>query len=415
MRTPRGARQALEGRASHPYNAAMQASAGATPNASTAISAPDALTGLARRERVRAFDLARGLAVLDMILVHILWHWGQPATWASPVGQVIGFIGGPTGPPMFMFLMGASLAFSSRSSTRNLILRGLWLVWLGYLLNVLRGVLPAGIGLTTGYVTQEQIAPFTPWWLLTTVDVHQMAGFALVAIAGLTVVARPGWIWLAVAVVVALVAPFVRGISFGTPLLDIPLTPVWGDAENVYYAVFPWLVYPLVGVVFGSILARSADKAATFRKGGLVGAAMAALGGVLILATGPSLDVTSFFREPPALILVILGIGLAWLWACDVIVRHVRENRVFNVVYGWSARVIGMYFIHWIIVGWGVGVVGLRSLELVPALIGTIVTLVLTHYLSIPRGRFDVMGWLHAPLVRLESRERPPDALARPA
>lgn len=38
--------------------------------------APNAVTGIAGRERVRAFDLAAGLAVFFMILVHVLWHWG---------------------------------------------------------------------------------------------------------------------------------------------------------------------------------------------------------------------------------------------------------------------------------------------------------------------------------------------------
>jgi uncharacterized membrane protein len=172
--------------------------------------AADAVTGLAPRDRVRGFDLARGLAVLFMIGVHVLFHWGAPETWTTPVGQVISFLGGPTAAPVFMFLMGASLAFSSRSSFRSLVVRGLWLVWLGYLLNLLRGVIPAYLGLSTGVVTAEQIAPFTLPWLLTTVDVHHMAGLSLVAIGVLSVFARPGWAWLAVAAVVVLIAPLVR-------------------------------------------------------------------------------------------------------------------------------------------------------------------------------------------------------------
>src|SRR5215510_4654490 len=119
--------------------------------------APDAVTGLASHERIRAFDLARGLAILFMIGVHVLWHWGAPETWISPVGQVISFLGGPTAAPVFMFLMGASLAFSSRSSFSSLAVRGLWLVWLGYLLNFLRGVIPAYLGLQAGVVTEAQI------------------------------------------------------------------------------------------------------------------------------------------------------------------------------------------------------------------------------------------------------------------
>src|SRR5258707_7724008 len=98
----------------------MQPSPGLLEAPSAAADAsPDSITGLAGeagKTRVRAFDLARGLAVFFMILVHVLWHWGAPATWTSPAGTVISLLGGPTGAPTFMFLMGASLAFSSRST-----------------------------------------------------------------------------------------------------------------------------------------------------------------------------------------------------------------------------------------------------------------------------------------------------------
>ena len=88
-----------------------------------------------------------------MIGVHVLWHWGAPDTWTTPIGQAISFLGGPTAAPVFMFLMGASLAFSSRTSFRSLAVRGVWLLWLGYLLNFLRGVVPAYLGLQAGVVT----------------------------------------------------------------------------------------------------------------------------------------------------------------------------------------------------------------------------------------------------------------------
>src|SRR5690242_9095304 len=205
---------------------------------SSAATHGDSITGIATRERVRAFDLARGLAVVFMIGVHVLWHWGAPDTWTTPIGQVISFLGGPSAAPVFMFLMGASLAFSSRTSFSSLAVRGLWLLWLGYLLNFLRGVIPAYLGLQAGLVTPEQIAPFTLPWLATTVDVHHMAGLSLIGLAALRVVTRrPGWIWVALGAAVVLAGPLLRGLEFGTPLLDAPLTPVLGGAANVYYAV----------------------------------------------------------------------------------------------------------------------------------------------------------------------------------
>ena len=365
-----------------------------TAAAPAAAPAPDAITGLASSDRVRAFDLARGLAVVFMIGVHVLWHWGAPDTWLSPIGQVISFLGGPTGAPVFMFLMGASLAFSSRSSFGSLVVRGLWLVWLGYLLNVLRGVIPAYLGLTTGVVTEEQIAPFTLPWLLTTVYVHHMAGLSLVLIAVLGLVARPSCVWLVVAGAVVLAGPFLRGLEFGSPLLDGPLTPVLGGAPNVYYAVVPWIAYPLVGAVFGGFLARATDRGRVFRWAALVGLALCAAGLALYTVDPPTFDVNTYWRMPPSYFVGILGLVLVWLAICDIAVRHVRANRVFAFLYGWSGSVIAIYFTHWLVVGWGVGIFGFRSQPLEGALLGIVVAIVATAVLSRFAIGLETPRWL---------------------
>ena len=366
------------------------------PAGAPAVTA-DAISGLTTRERVRAFDLARGLAVVFMVGVHVLWHWGAPDTWTTPIGQVISLLGGPTAAPVFMFLMGASLAFSSRTSFRSLAVRGLWLLWLGYLLNFLRGVLPAYLGLQAGVVTAEQIAPFTLPWLATTVDVHHMAGLSLIALAALRMAARPSWIWLAVAAAVVLAGPFLRGLEFGTPLLDAPLTPVLSGAANVYYAVVPWIAFPLAGAYFGAVVARAADGTArsrVFRFGAVLGLVLMAAGVALFVASPPSFDVHTYWRMPPSYFVGITGLVLVWLWGCDLVVRHVRANRVFTFLYGWSANVIAIYFTHWVVVGWGVGVFGFRSQPLEGALFGIVVAVVATGLLARFAVGLETPRWL---------------------
>jgi uncharacterized membrane protein len=372
----------------------MQAAAAATQPA-----LPDAITGVASVERVRAFDLARGLAIVFMIGVHVLWHWGAPDTWTSPIGQVISFLGGPTAAPVFMFLMGASLAFSSRTSFRSLAVRGLWLLWLGYLLNFLRGVIPAYAGLQAGVVTQEQIAPFTLPWLATTVDVHHMAGLSLIGIAALRVgSARPGWLWLGLAGVIVAAGPMLRGLETGTPLLDGPLTPILGGAPNVYYAVIPWIAFPLVGAVYGAAMARAGRKTHAririFRLGALLGAAMCVAGIALFVVAPPAFDVGTYWRMPPSYFIGITGLVLVWLWGCDLVVRHVRANRAFSFLYGWSADVIAIYFTHWVVVGWGVGVFGFRSQPLAGALLGIVVAIVATSLLARFAIGLETPRWL---------------------
>jgi uncharacterized membrane protein len=383
----------------------------ATAGFALAISVPpDAVTGLATPERVRAFDLARGLAIVFMIGVHVLWHWGAPDTWTSPIGQVISFLGGPTAAPVFMFLMGASLAFTSRSSFSSLAVRGLWLLWLGYLLNFLRGVVPAYLGLSTGLVTADQIAPFTLPWLATTVDVHHMAGLSLIAIAALRMAARPSWVWLAIAAGVVLAGPVVRGLELGTPLLDGPLTPILGGAPNVYYAVVPWVAFPLCGAVFGSLVARAsagAGRIRVFRLAAVLGVGLCAAGVALFAVDPPSFDVGTYWRMPPSYFVAITGLVLVWLWVCDLVVRHVRANRVFAFLYGWSASVIAIYFTHWLVVGWGVGVFGFRSQPLAGALLGIVVAIAATALLSRFAIGLETPRWLE----RLATR-RPAPVLA---
>ena len=357
----------------------------------------DGSIGATGRERVRAFDLARGLAIVFMIGVHVLWHWGAPDTWTSPIGQVISLLGGPTAAPVFMFLMGASLAFSSRTSFRSLAVRGLWLLWLGYLLNFLRGVIPAYLGLQTGVVTAEQIAPFTLPWLATTVDVHHMAGLSLIGIAALRMAAKPSWVWLVLAGAVVLAGPILRGLEFGTPLLDGPLTPVLGGAPNVYYAVIPWIAFPLAGAVFGMVVERagSADRrAVVFRWAALLGVGLCAAGIGLFLVAPPSFDVNTYWRMPPSYFVGITGLVLVWLWGCDLVVRHVRANRAFTFLYGWSTNVIAIYFTHWVVVGWGVGVFGFRSQPLAGALVGIVVAIVATALLARFAIGLETPRWL---------------------
>ena len=377
--------------------------------------APDSITGLAvaaDARRIRAFDLARGLAVVFMVDVHVLWHWGAPATWQTPIGSVISILGGPTAAPTFMFLMGDSLAFSSRATFGWLAARGTWLVFLGYLLNLLRGAIPATLGLATGVVSADQIAPFTPWFLATTVDIHQMAGLSLISIAILRSRANPGAGWLGLGGAIVLAAPWLRSLQFGTPLLDGPLTPVLGSADNVYYALVPWLWYPLAGGVFGVVLARAADRRRTFRLAGLLGVGLGLAGLVLLQIQRPAVDVSTYWREPLSYVLGITGVVLVWLGACDALTRIGWLDRRLGIVYGWSRRVIPMYFTHWVIVGWGVGVVGFRDLPLELVLPSMAVALVLTAKLSrIAVSLESTPAWL----VRVWSGRRSAAAADSPA
>ena len=355
----------------------------------------DDLRAEPRADRIRSFDLARGLAVGCMILVHVLWHWGRPEVIGSPFGTVISVLGGPPAAPVFMTLMGVSLAFSSHADPGSLARRGLLLLAGGYVLNAARGAIPATLGLATGVVTAEEIAPFTPLWLLTAVDILQLAGLSLLLIAGLRLAGRPGPAWLAVAVALVALAPAARGLATSSPVLEAVLGPILGGPRNAYYAVFPWAMYPLLGAVAGAAIARTADRAATIRTIGLAGVALAAVGVVAIAITRPGFDVATYWHHPPAMALAVSGFVLAWLWACDVAVRRFPDLGAIRFLERAGRRVTVLYVVHWLIVGWGVGLVGFQGLDLAPLLVAMAVVVGLTWLLGTrprPARRLLVAG-----------------------
>ena len=75
----------------------------------------------------------------------------------------------------------------------------------------------------------------------------------------------------------------------------------------------------------------------------------------------------------------IFGVVLIWLALCDV-VTGVRPIDLASGSCTDGDRIIAMYFTHWIIVGWGVGLVGFRTLDLPQVLVAMAAAVVATSY-----------------------------------
>ena len=95
-----------------------------------------------QNKRLLSIDLARGLAVFFMIAVHTLEVFASPEVINSVFGQIIEFFGGPPAAPVFMTLMGFSFIYSTKSGLKPKLLRGFKIFLAGYLLNIIRGVVP---------------------------------------------------------------------------------------------------------------------------------------------------------------------------------------------------------------------------------------------------------------------------------
>ncbi|MFH1465655.1 MAG: heparan-alpha-glucosaminide N-acetyltransferase domain-containing protein [Pseudomonadota bacterium] len=238
------------------------------------------MTARAPVARVPALDLARGLAVAFMIAVHVLEEWGSAATRAGPVGSVIEFFGSAPAAPVFVFLMGASLAWSRRAAPLAALRRGAGLLALGLTLNVVRGALPALIGLRLGLVSPTELGPYTPWNLTWIVDILVFAGPALALLAVVRASLRP---WAMLLLAVAAAAPHLWGLTAGLGPVDAVLRSLWGAGDLVSFPLFPWLAYGLVGLAWGHWL-RGSEEAFFFRRTALSGLVLLGAGTPALLA-----------------------------------------------------------------------------------------------------------------------------------
>src|SRR5690554_406766 len=93
------------------------------------------------RGRQLELDVIKGLAILFMLLVHCLqtlsYSPWEP-TWAN---RVIVFLGSPPAASVFMFALGVGLVYTRKNTPRELALRGLRVLLLGYALAFFRDFL----------------------------------------------------------------------------------------------------------------------------------------------------------------------------------------------------------------------------------------------------------------------------------
>lgn len=186
-------------------------------------------------------DLLKGIAVVCMIQVHIMELFATQQIYDSFFGSVSLFLGGPPAAPIFMIVMGF-FALRDNKSFADLMSRGGKLLLWGFLLN---------IGLNFHLYVKVWNGTFdfiNPLEYLFGVDILFLAGLSLMGLALFRLLLKQNlYGYLAVAMIVAAVAPFVNNVLMVENGSKYLLAYVGGTYNWSYFPIFPWLAYPLLG------------------------------------------------------------------------------------------------------------------------------------------------------------------------
>jgi len=330
-----------------------------------------------KKQRILFLDLARGLAIFFMIMQHAVIIYAVNAGEGSDLGDIVLLLGTAPAAPVFMLIMGIFFAHSRKTmSLRFGVTQGLRLLLLGYLLNLIRFSLPTQITGEYGIMFKGSESPLALFFV---VDILQMAGLSLIV---MTLIKRYlSWriVWLSAAVVIGFVSPLLWGILDELPGLSL----LWGTGENVFFPLFPWIIYPLIGMVYSYHLIGCGDMSSLMKKTSLVGLCLFVAGALSwIFLSNDIFVVGDYFRSGPWVHLTIIGFVFLWLPFCWWIVERVPGNPIFRQLYFWSTNVTVAYIIQWTLIGWGMLFFGCNELSALIAVLIGIVLLPLTHLLT---------------------------------
>ncbi|WP_144391844.1 heparan-alpha-glucosaminide N-acetyltransferase domain-containing protein [Pleionea sediminis] len=317
--------------------------------------------------RLETLDIARGLSVVIMIMVHTLWMYGSVETQTSSwVGVVLHILG--KGTAAFLLLMGFSMALSRRQLFKDLMIRGSSLLLLGYLLNVLKFIIPIYIFGTMpdsfigAYGWQEPLSFTQMSYLVLTGDILQLAGLSLLIIALIRAVITKPLGYFVLAILVAVVSSEIRGFRVGHPVFDYILDILMGAHFNIYFPVFPWISCILVGLGFGVLYREHRQKTSNIF-------GVMAIFGVCFIGSGLTLMMydsdyhfNDFFHLGPGGAFYLIGINCVALWLIHQFLQQKISHIIRRPLIWCSERVTSLYVIQWTLICWGMGIIGFKTL-----------------------------------------------------
>jgi uncharacterized membrane protein len=305
--------------------------------------------------RVAAVDTVRGLAVAVMIVVHCFAFFADYHTQEHSAGFVLLDVAKLTA--VFLLCMGISSAFSRARAPRDLAARGVRLLALGYALNVLKFLvpllvfrnLPDALTIDLGW---EVGAPETTRAYLLLGDILHLAGLSLIVVAAARALGARAVHLIGAAALVAIVAPFTWAFRTGGPALTYVCDLLFSERFTVFFPMFPWLAYVLVGYALGELLVEADDARATFRRWMPVGAIVLGASVAVGLAWPATWKGWDFYRTGPAGVAAVIGLTLVMLAVVP------PPGRVLVYL---SRNVTRLYVISWVVICWSVGWLGFMS------------------------------------------------------
>lgn len=323
-------------------------------------------------QRVKYLDLAKGFIVFIMPSVHVVLLCSESAIQQSLLGDILKFLAEGPGAQLFMFIMGTSIKLSKTITTKKVLHRTIFLFLGGFGLNLFKFCIPMQLEILPAAFLQD--FPLTETQFLVMGDIFH---FAAIVYPVTYFISRlkfyPLWAFL-ISILIALISPYLWDRQAGISMVDAIWVYFTGGPPYVFFPVFPWLVYPLIGVAMADML----------QEGKFAGIGFAVV--IVSLGLPATTELTTHYRTWPADTLFHIGIVLLWLSLFKYLSNKIKPNFFFGVLTFCSRNITVIYLIQWVLICWLMCFTGYLRLPFWPTIIwminATLATLILTYFLT---------------------------------
>ncbi|MBF0543162.1 MAG: DUF1624 domain-containing protein [Candidatus Riflebacteria bacterium] len=326
--------------------------------------------------RIPAFDQVRTMAVISMIISHVALMFGSGEACSTLIGRFMdSFCGSAPAAPVFMLLMGIFFIFPKDKPFSVKFIRGIKLFALGILLNIVRQVIPFFILLTYAPTEFDRIREMLQttrsdifWRLLYNLDILSFAGIAFMLLALLQIFIKKTYQWIIVGAVAVFSAPYLWGIGENMGAVFYFFQPLWGRAliQNVPtdtpFPAFPWLIYPLAGLLIGRFLLAGVKEPEIFKGMLQTGLSLATAGAVLIAVFGMK-QFGDYYRMYAGGTFLVVSFALLWTAFFMWITRIGLFQATLTKLSFWSENITLVYCVQWFLFGFSVLLLHFRRVD----------------------------------------------------
>ncbi len=207
--------------------------------------------------RQRELDLVKAFSIIMMIITHCIDDLYAGYADHLPFLVIDDVLAQTVGAAGFMICMGAGIAYVNNTSPDSFVRRGISLLMIGQVLNIIRYAIP---GLISFLVTGDERA--RDFCMLTfSSDILQFAGLFFICMGLFSKLKLKGWQIFIVSVIANLIAMALNAkIHTGIYGIDQFFGMFVFTESESYFPLLHWMIYPAFGIMFGDILKHVKDK-----------------------------------------------------------------------------------------------------------------------------------------------------------